>query len=72
MNKYKKLKQQIEFEIKCCIDEINESNPESKQIPDDISLVKFIGDYDHIDMYDRGCLYAYLSMRSAIKHIEEA
>ena len=71
MNKYKKLKQQVNFEIECCIDDINRSNPESKQIPYDITLVKFIGDYDHIDMYDRGCLYAYLSIKSAIDHIEK-
>jgi len=71
MTKYEKLKKQIEFETKCIIDDINERNGEEYgNIPYDISLVGFIGDYGYIDMYDRGALITYLSIKSTINRIE--
>ena len=71
MTKYEKLKKQIEFETKALIDDINGRNGEEYgNIPYDISLVRFIGDYGYVDMYDRGALFAYLSIKSMIGMIE--
>ena len=71
MNNYERLKEQVEFETKCCIDSINRMNPDYDAIPYDITLTDFIGDYGYIDMYDRGTLFAYLSIKSAIEKIEK-
>ncbi len=71
MNNYEKLKKQIEFETKCCIDEINRNNPDYDKMPYDITLINFVGDYGYLDMYDRGCLFAYLSIKSAIDKLEK-
>lgn len=71
MTKYEKLKKQIEFETKCVIDDINGRNGEEYgKMPYDITLVQFIGDYGYVDMYDRGALFAYLSIKSKIDTIE--
>lgn len=72
MTKYEKLKKQVEFETRCIIDDINAiHSSEYDKIPYDINLTKFIGDYGYINMYDRGALFAYLSIKSAIETIEE-
>lgn len=71
MTKYEKLKKQIEFETKCIIDDINGRNGEEYgNIPYDVSLARFIGDYGYVDMYDRGALFAYLSIKSTIETID--
>ena len=69
---YEKLKHQIEFEIQALIDSINNrySDEYCVTIPDDITLGNFIGDYGYIDMYDRGSLFAYLSLKSTIEMLE--
>lgn len=72
MTKYEKLKKQVEFETRCIIDDINaRHSSEYDKIPYNINLKNFIGDYGYIDMYDRGALFAYLSIKSAIETIEE-
>ena len=69
--KYETLKEQIEFETKCLIDSINSRYGSSYgRIPEDITLGNFIGDYTHIESYDRGSLFAYLSLKSTIDIIE--
>ena len=70
--KYEKLKSQIEFETKCLIDNLNNRYSEeyAVTIPEDITLGNFIGDYGYIDMYDRGSLFAYLSLKSTIEMLE--
>ena len=71
MTKYETLKEQIEFEAKCLIDNINSRyRTEYGEIPYDVTLTKFIGDYTWIESYDRGSLFAYLSIKSTIDMIE--
>lgn len=71
MTKYEKLKKQIEFETKGVIDDINgRYGEEYGNIPYNITLIEFIGDYGYVDMYDRGTLFAYLSIKSKINMIE--
>ena len=61
------LKDTIESETLWCIESINEKNPEDEQIPLDISLRDFVGQFNHIDPYDRGMLFAYLSCRDKVE-----
>lgn len=69
---YEELKNQIEFETKTLIENINHRYEDEYGIkmPKNLTLVDFVGDYGYIDMYDRGCLFAYLSIKSFIEKLE--
>ena len=70
-DKYRELKEQCEMELKWTIDSINE-NHEAFDLPYDLTLVKFIGTTDnHLTEYERGMLFAYLSIKSKIDSLEE-
>ena len=68
MDKYTELKEQVLNELKWAIENINESS--DFQISEDITLVDFIGRVK-IDPYQRGLLFAYLSIKSKIDSLEE-
>lgn len=67
MDKYTELKEQVLNELKWLIEDINEMS--DVNISEDITLVDFIGKV-RIDPYQRGMLFAYLSIKSKIDSIE--
>lgn len=72
MSKYEELKEQVLEETSWAIDSINENHAYGPQIPEKIDLVEFIsGKYDFLTQYERGMLFAYLSMKSKVDSMEE-
>lgn len=77
MDKYKELKQQVEDELSWCIEAINEKyccgSSGLPEIPKDISLADFIRNmkYEFLNQYERGMLFAFLSIKSKIDSLEE-
>ena len=70
-DKYSELKEQCEFELMWAIDSINE-NHEGLDLPNDIKIVNLIGNNDwNLTEYERGMLFAYLSIKSKIDYLEE-
>ena len=63
------LKDTINTETMWCIESINNKYPHEEQIPYDITLKDFIGTYNHINLYDRGMLFAYLSNRDKARSL---
>ena len=71
MDKYEKLKSQILRETKWCIQNIDE-NHGGIGLPENLSFSDFIGNNDYpMDEYERGMLFAYLSLKSEIEAIEK-
>ena len=71
MDKYTDLRDQVINETRWCIDSILENHPGIK-IPVDYHISDFIGNpvYARLTDYERGMMFAYLSMMSKIKALE--
>ena len=75
--KYRELKGQCERELKWAIQSINENVgmvvPHGGiKLPEKLTLSEFIGNKDYqLTDYERGMLFAYLSIKSTIDSIEE-
>ena len=68
-SKYDELKQQCEMELEWTINSIRE-NHEGLYIPDGLTLIDFIGKDWNLTEYERGMLFAYLSIKSKIDYME--
>ena len=77
MDKYEKLKSQVLDECKWCIDGINKAHPFEAyldmRVPEGITIVDFVGnpDYNYLTDYEKGMLFAYLSLKSTVIQIEK-
>lgn len=72
MDKYTELKEQVEQELKWCIESIEE-NHSGYGIPENLTLSDFVGNsnFDFLNGFERGMLFAYLSIKSKIDSLEE-
>ena len=72
MDKYTELKDQVKTEIKWIIESIEE-NHGGYGIPENLTLTDFVGNdfYSGLTYYERGMLFAYLSIKSKIDSLEE-
>lgn len=72
MDKYTELMHQVICETRWCKESIMFNHPNMKYIPIDLHLVDFIGNEDYKDLtdYERGMLFAYLSIMSKIRAME--
>ena len=72
MDKYTELKNQVKTEIKWLIESIEE-NHGGYGIPENLTLTDFVGNdfYCGLTHYERGMLFAYLSIKSKIDSLEE-
>lgn len=72
MDKYTELKEQVNEELKWCIESIEE-NHSGCGIPENLTLSDFVGNpnYQNLTYYERGMLFAYLSIKSKIDSLEE-
>ena len=72
MDKYTELKNQVEEELKWCIESIEE-NHSGYGIPENLTLSDFVGNnfYSNLTLYERGMLFAYLSIKSKIDSLEK-
>ena len=72
MDKYEELKKQVELEAKFAIDFVRGHHP-GCCIPDDSEgLISFIGGGEgNLDGFERGMLFAYMSIKHKIDSLEE-
>ena len=69
MDKYERLKEQVLNELEWAIENTNKYY--GTNIPDNITMVDFVGDFKDIPEYQRGILFSYLSIKSMIDILEK-
>ena len=76
MNKYEELKEQVEFEKRCCIAAINSKYESSfGRMDPGMTFMDYMMNNEinkYLTAYEKGMLFSYMSIISKIEQLEEA